>query len=110
MDGMHSQMSGMQIQMDGMHSQMSGMQIQMDGMQKEVGDISQELKITNTRLHTVEEHVADMISHITHMQLQINELHQSRNLVKIRYGMEWMIASFVIAILASGITLGFGRS
>lgn len=81
---------------DLMDTPISMMQSQMNTMQLQTGSLITEIQSLRFMIDTD--------------RGKLEEIYQSRNLVKIRYGMEWMVASFIIAVAASGITLGFGRS
>jgi uncharacterized protein YecA (UPF0149 family) len=79
-------------------------------MNERFDQVDQRFLQMDARMDTMQDQIRQMQQQMSMMQLQINEIYQSRNLVKIKFGMEWIVALFVIAVLASGITLGFGRS
>jgi chromosome segregation ATPase len=64
-------------------------------MRSELGEIRSELRELRHDLRSVES--------------RVNELYNDWNKVKVKFGLEWIAASFFIAVVASGITLVFGH-
>lgn len=75
------------------------------GLKDEIRGIKDDIRRMDERIYRLEDDVHGMNG-------KLDALYQSRNQVKIKFGLEWIAASFFVAVLASGLTLalnGLGR-
>jgi hypothetical protein len=83
---------------------------QMSEMNKRMDTLESRLAVLEERSDTILNQFRGMELQMSGMHIQLMSLQQSRNIGKIRFGAEWVIASFFIAVIAAGVALGFVRS
>jgi hypothetical protein len=84
---------------------------QLQDVKQDIRDIKQDVRDLRTDLksleHKVDEGFTSVRSDMKDDRKKLEEVHQARNFVKIKFGWEWGMISFVIAIFAAGVTQVF---
>ena len=66
-------------------------------VQTELRDVKEELK-------GVKQEIKGLTKDVRTIEIQVMDIHQARNNVKMKFGLEWAMASFLIALVAAGLS------
>ena len=87
-----------------------------DTLHKDVYELKQDVQGLKADIHHLSRRIDHLDDGVNTLQSQnielrgkIDEIYQSRNTVKIRFGWQWAVASFLIAVTASSCSLFLGK-
>ena len=90
-------------------AEFTNIHMQFANIHEDMLDLKQGMRFARQDLSEIRKDLVDLYKKNSDLNRKIDEIHQARHYVQVKFGREWTVASFAIALLASGLASGLTK-